>query len=1024
MNLYPEPKEAMSVLTSLPPTFTPEKVAVILDELYGLRGTLVPLDSERDQNFRLTGQGGQSWVVKIANVAEEVQALDFQAALLRHVADIDPALPLPHLRPTLSDTLLGRCTGDDGRQYFVRVVDWLPGKPFAKGSKSTSLFASFGETLGRLARALQGFGHPGASRAFDWDIAQAWRSRGRLSFVDDPAQREILEYFLDRFDAQVAPRLRRCRAQVIHGDANDYNVLVDAATGATVVGIIDFGDAIHAPLINELAVAAAYAVMGSDAPIDDAATIAAAFHRASPLLAGEIDLLFDLIALRLVISVTMSASRRSRVKDNEYLTISEQPAWDLLKRLRAMDPMIATGILRHACGFDAAPGARQVIDWIADNRRRLCPVLDRAPASQRKGLVPFGDRSHPIAIASAAGRPQEAEELWRGIAARDGIDLGIGPWGEDRPVYTAEAFASNLVTGRRRSLHLGLDLFLDAGSRIRTPLAGRVIDIYVSDLPLDYGHAILLEHNPAPGVAFCSLWGHLSADTARRRKVGEELEAGAIVGEIGGNRENGGWQPHVHLQLIAYRPAQAAEVIGAGEPDYRAVWADLFPDPAAFAGLPPETFTHPGRSSDDLLKVRRQKLIRNLSISYQAPMKIVRGEGAFLIDDRGRAYLDCYNNVAHLGHANPEIVAVLARQAGILNTNTRYLHDNIIDYAERLTATLPGSLTVAAFVCSGSEANDLALRMARNHTRAQGVVALDWAYHGHATSLIEISPYKYKRKGGKGRPAATGEAALPDPYRAPADWPKAEIAGRYAASVTAAVEQIAAAGHRTAAFIAESLPSSAGQIVLPPGYLPAAYAAARAAGAVVIADEVQIGFGRVGSHMWAFEGEGAVPDIITMGKPIGNGHPMAALVTTREIAESFYNGMEYFNTFGGNPVSCAVGLKVLEILERDRLRENALRLGTDLIGRMTGLMAKHERIGDVRGRGLMLGIELVEDRRSKIPATAYAGRIVEKCRDLGVLLGTDGPHDNVIKMRPAMIFTAANADFLMQVLEAAFAGVD
>ncbi|WP_374649892.1 aminotransferase class III-fold pyridoxal phosphate-dependent enzyme [Dongia sp.] len=1013
----------MSVLTSLPPAFAVAKVETIVDTLYGLAGTLAPLDSERDQNFRLTEGNGQSWVVKIANVAEDLPALDFQAGLLRHVAEIDPALPLPHVKPTLNGEILGRCTGDDGKSYFVRVVSWLPGKPFAKGNKSPALLADFGDKLGRLTRALQGFGHAAAARAFDWDVAQAGRSRARLAYIDEAWQRDILEYFLDRFDTMVGPRLKRCRAQVIHGDANDYNVLVDSAAGESIAGIIDFGDAIHSPLINELAVAAAYAIMDRGAPIDDAGIIAAAFHKANPLLPEEIDLLFDLIALRLVISVTMSASRRDRAKDNAYLSISEAPAWNLLKRLRAMDPVIATGLLRQACGFEAVPGARAAIRWIEDNRLSLAAVLDRAPARERKGLVPFGDKTHPIAITSAARKPDEAEKLWHEIAAKGGIDLGIGPWGEDRPVYTAEAFASTLASGQRRSAHLGLDLFLDAGANVRTPLPGRVVDIYVSDLPLDYGHAILLEHKPAPEIAFFSLWGHLSAETARTRKLGEELRAGDIVGQMGPNTENGGWQPHLHLQLIAYRPARAADVIGAGEPAYRAVWAELFPDPATFAGVPPETFAQSGRPSDDLLKVRKDKLIRNLSISYQTPMKIVRGDGVHLIDDRGRSYLDCYNNVAHLGHANPEIVEVLARQAAILNTNTRYLHDNIIAYAEKLTATLPKSLAVAAFVCSGSEANDLALRMARNHTQAQGVVALDWAYHGHATSLIEVSPYKYKRKGGKGRPATTGEAALPDAYRAPADWPRAEIGRRYAASVTAAVEQIAAGGHKAAAFIAESLPSSAGQIVLPEGYLPAAYAAARAAGAVVIADEVQIGFGRVGDHMWAFEGEGAVPDIITLGKPIGNGHPMAALVTTREIADSFYNGMEYFNTFGGNPVSCAVGLKVLEILQRDRLRENALSLGSDLLSRMGRLMEKHERIGDVRGRGLMLGIELVEDRKSKVPATAYAGRIVEKCRQLGVLLGTDGPHDNVIKMRPAMVFTARDADFLLQVLETAFAEV-
>jgi 4-aminobutyrate aminotransferase-like enzyme len=298
---------------------------------------------------------------------------------------------------------------------------------------------------------------------------------------------------------------------------------------------------------------------------------------------------------------------------------------------------------------------------------------------------------------------------------------------------------------------------------------------------------------------------------------------------------------------------------------------------------------------------------------------------------------------------------------------------------------------------------------------------MDWAYHGHTQALIDISPYKYKRKGGKGRPETIWEVPLPDAYRAPADWPKAEIGKRYAAGVDAAVAQIAAVGRKPAAFIAESLPSSAGQIVLPDGYLKTAHEAARKAGAIVIADEVQIGFGRVGTNLWAFAAQGAVPDIVTMGKPIGNGHPMAALVTTEEIADAFANGMEYFNTFGGNPVSCAVGLKVLEIIERDHLLQNATEMGAYLLQGMRRLQEKHPVIGDVRGLGLMLGLDLVTDRQSKAPATERAGRVVERCRELGVLMGTDGPYDNVIKMRPALIFTRANADLLLDVLAQAFA---
>ncbi len=234
------------------------------------------------------------------------------------------------------------------------------------------------------------------------------------------------------------------------------------------------------------------------------------------------------------------------------------------------------------------------------------------------------------------------------------------------------------------------------------------MDLFETDLPLDYGHAVLLRHEP-DGLAFYSLWGHLSAQTVRDRKVGERLKAGDVIGQLGGPHENGNWQPHVHIQLITYQPDHAGDVIGAGEASYRAVWGEVFPDPMQFVGLPPETMHAGGKAKDALLTARKSKLIRNLSISYRKPLKIVRGDGVWLIDETGRAYLDCYNNVAQLGHSNPEIVETIARQAAILNTNTRYLHDNVIAYAEALTATLPAKLKVAAFCCTGSEANDLAL---------------------------------------------------------------------------------------------------------------------------------------------------------------------------------------------------------------------------------------------------------------------------------------------------------------------------
>ena len=330
---------------------------------------------------------------------------------------------------------------------------------------------------------------------------------------------------------------------------------------------------------------------------------------------------------------------------------------------------------------------------------------------------------------------------------------------------------------------------------------------------------------------------------------------------------------------------------------------------------------------------------------------------------------------------------------------------------------------MASFACSGSEANSLMLRMARNHTGQSDAIVLDWAYHGTTQELIDLSPYKYKRKGGKGRPAHVFEATIPDSYRAPADWPLEEHAGRFAESIAEQIAAIKAQGRAPALFMAESIPSVAGQVFLPEGYLSEVYAMVRAAGGVCVADEVQVGFGRVGSHWWAFETQGVVPDIVTMGKPIGNGHPMAALVTTKEIAATFNNGMEYFNTFGGNPVSCAAGLAVLDVIERDRLRENAAGIGAYLVERFRELQTRYDIIGDVRGMGLFLGIELVEDRKTKAPATALARRINDGVRARGVLIGTEGPHDNVLKMRPPMIFSRANADHLVSALDDTFGEV-
>jgi 4-aminobutyrate aminotransferase-like enzyme len=406
-------------------------------------------------------------------------------------------------------------------------------------------------------------------------------------------------------------------------------------------------------------------------------------------------------------------------------------------------------------------------------------------------------------------------------------------------------------------------------------------------------------------------------------------------------------------------------------------------------------------NKDETLAARKKLLGRNLSIAYRNPVKIVRGEMQYLFDDEGRRYLDAYNNVAHVGHCHPRVVAAAIEQMRTLNTNTRYLHDLILRFAERLTATLPEPLRVCYFVNSGSEANELALRLARAHTHAQDLIVLDHAYHGNTTTLIEISPYKHNGLGGIGPPGWVHKVPLP------ADEQE---------NVQPVLRGLKQTGRGLCGFIAESMPSVAGQIVLPRGYLSRVYELVRAAGGVCIADEVQTGYGRIGTHFWAFEHYSVVPDIVVLGKPIGNGHPLGAVITTPEIAHSFDNGMEFFSTFGGNTVSCAIGLAVLDVVQEERLQQHALEVGTHLLNRLRDLAKRHALICEIRGSGFFVGVELTKD---SAPAAVAAGNIVNYMRENGILLGTDGPHYNVLKIRPPMPFSLEDADLLLGVLSRA-----
>lgn len=419
-------------------------------------------------------------------------------------------------------------------------------------------------------------------------------------------------------------------------------------------------------------------------------------------------------------------------------------------------------------------------------------------------------------------------------------------------------------------------------------------------------------------------------------------------------------------------------------------------------------------STDNLLQRRFQALGSQSPLFYDDPLHLVRGEGVWLYDVEGRRYLDVYNNVPSVGHCHPHVVAALSKQAATLNIHTRYLHEGIVNYAERLTATFAEPLNTVMFTCTGSEANELALRIARFTTGGTGVIVSDYNYHGNSASLAEVTTALPSPE-----PFARHARAVPIPnlYHAEPGLSMEQMAEQYVAKVAEAIASLRADGIKPAALLIDTLFANEGLPRLPAGFVDKAVALIRQAGGIFIADEVQAGFARTGEHFWGHQAHSVVPDIVTLGKPMGNGHPLAGLVSSRERVEAFGSNAMYFNTFGGSPVSAAVGMAVLDVIENENLLDNARNVGMHLQQRLLRLQDKHAIIGDVRGKGLFYALELVRERATREPAGVEAKRIVNKMRERGVLISKIGAGDNILKLRPPLVFTRENADLFVDTLD-------
>jgi 4-aminobutyrate aminotransferase-like enzyme/Ser/Thr protein kinase RdoA (MazF antagonist) len=759
------------ILSTQPPYFSTGGVLEFARDLYGLDGTISPLGSERDQNFRIDTPNGDQFVIKIANSAVDPSILMMQVEALAHIVKVDPELPVPRVLYSRNESALELIQANDGRSHYVHVLTYMPGSYPPDGSTSRALFRPLGACLARLVLALRGFYHPAANYELLWDLKQAAALRGYLRHVPDPGHRQLAEYFLDRFERVVLPEIPRLRSQIIHNDFAPNNLVVAEDDPGEIVGIIDFGDMIHTPLIMDLATPIAQTTLGQDDPLEIAVEIISAFHEILPLEPLELSLMYDLIATRLTMLNLIAAWRVNLYPDNrEYIAGYADSVWEKLAAWRTLDPTEVTRRYFRACGF-----------WESED------------------LVP-----------------------------------------------------STRVSKETRSVQL------------------------------------------------------------ERR----------------------------------------ARLLG----------------PCAY-------------------------------LFYENPLHIVRGEGVWLYDDEGDRYLDVYNNVPQVGHCHPHVVKAISHQTRMLNTSTRYLHGLILELAERITGRLPEPLSVCMFVCTGTEANELAWRMAKLVSGNDGALITGYSYHGNSDAIIGFSSEEVPREKLPTHVAAIYAPLSNTTFREPDS------------GLHEAIKTLGERDHRPAMLILDSGFTSDGIYTPPSGYLRTLYSETRRAGGLCVSDEVQAGYGRLGRHFWGFEFDDVVPDIVTMGKPMGNGHPLAAVVTRPEISEALAAETGYFNTFGGNPVSCAAGLAVLDVIEVEGLQHNALVMGIYLREKLLGLREDYPVLGEPHGAGLLLGVDVLNTDGS--PDSDLARRVMNHMRQDRVLIGTTGPNANVLKIRPPIVFNQEHAELLL-----------
>ncbi|WP_410006939.1 aminotransferase class III-fold pyridoxal phosphate-dependent enzyme [Aequorivita nionensis] len=989
---------------------TPDQASKIAQDHYNISAKTSKLDGYVDENFLLKTASGVKFLLKISSEKDNEQ-LDFQVQILKHLSEKKLDVSLSEVVPNKK----GNSLTSHQKNKTARVLTWLPGRLWATiNPKTENLRNSLGDAAGSLTMALQDFEHPAAHRKLDWDLANSvWT----LKYINrfSGKEKEIIQYFHNRFE-EIKTNYKTLPKSIVHSDVNDYNILVSKnRSNPKVKGLIDFGDAVFTQTVNDLAIVLAYAIMDLPDPLPAALEVIKGYNKHYKFSENELDCLYTLVGMRLVTTVTNASLKKEEFPNDNYYVISEKPAWDLLKKWFNVNEDFATYAFRNACGMETHPQAKKFETWASKNTFQLSELFPTI-AKNEIHLLDLSPASTWIGNKNDFNNLDLFQFKIEQLQKENPSQIIAGGYCEPRPLYTASSYGKEGNNGpESRTIHLGIDFWLPAETPVHALFDGTVVTAVNDEGYKEYGGLIILKHTFG-ALEFFTLYGHLSLKSISTISEGTHLKKGDCIGYLGDENENGVWAPHLHFQIMLSMLDYKIDFPGVTYFNQLSVWSGICPDPNQLFKID-NLKTKYVQSSEKMINFRKEHLGKGLSLSYEKPLHIVRGEGLYLIDANGKKYLDTVNNVNHVGHQHPKVVAAGQKQMAVLNTNTRYLHEEIIRYAEDLLKKLPPHLLVIHFVNSGSEANELALRMAKTVTGNKDILAIEVGYHGNTNAVMDVSSYKFEGKGGFPKPETTHILPLPDSFRG--KYTSENCGIDYANHAKEIIQNLKAVGKEIAGFIGESMVSCGGQIVPPKNYFKEVYKHVHEAGGICIADEVQTGFGRMGKTFWAFELYDVQPDIVTMGKPAGNGHPLAIVACTKEVAEKFNTGMEYFNTFGGNPVSCAIGRTVLEVVEEEGLQENALRVGGFLMAELKALQKQFPIIGDVRGEGLFLGFELNDSEKNPLPE--HASYLANRMKQLGILMSIDGPDHNVLKIKPPMVFSKENAEELIFRLKTVFA---